>query len=69
MAQPAIDTEADLAASNDIKSLFSRFGEFSSASGYQEIVRNDNAYHAARRWPLLAEIQGIDPAAGEDADA
>jgi hypothetical protein len=48
-----------------VTSLFSQFGEYAAgSSSYQEVVRNDAAYSAACRWPLLAEIQGV----GVDAD-
>lgn len=46
---------------NDVASLFSHFGPFSgSAAAYRELVREEAALNAAQRWPLLAEIQGID---------
>lgn len=62
MGHPASKPGSNAAFGNDVTSLFSRFGEFASGSdNYQEVVRNDAAYSAACRWPLLAEIQGITP--------
>lgn len=46
--------------SNDIASLFSRFGAMAQPGNYQEVVRQEAARHAALRWPLLAEVQGLD---------
>jgi hypothetical protein len=36
----------------------SRFGSFGLTAPYQELVRQDAAVHASRRWPLLAELLG-----------
>lgn len=44
---------------NDVKSLFSHCGVFSKKAEYRELVREDAAYHAVCRWPLLAELQGL----------
>ncbi len=61
MGQPASKPESDALFRNDVTSLFSRCGEYTAGSGsYQEVVRNDAAYGAACRWPLLAEIQGME---------
>jgi hypothetical protein len=43
---------------NDVSSLLSRFGSFGLTAPYQELVRQDAAIHASRRWPLLAELLG-----------
>lgn len=53
--------------SNDIASLFSRFGAMAQPGNYQEVVRQEAARNAALRWPLLAEVQGLtsEPAAPE----
>ncbi len=44
---------------SDVTSLFSRLGAFNGSAQYQELVREDAAYSAAVRWPLLAELQGL----------
>jgi len=46
----------------DVTRLFSQFGPFSGKTPYQEVLHDEAAYRAACRWPLLAELQGIDPA-------
>lgn len=69
----AVDSEfaEQLAASspisgNDVGSLFSHFGPFSgNATAYRELVREEAALNAVHRWPLLAEIQGIDNEASQ----
>jgi hypothetical protein len=43
---------------NDVSSLLSRFGSFGVSAQYQELVRQEAAIHASRRWPLLAELVG-----------
>jgi hypothetical protein len=61
MAQANI--KPDFQVGNDVTSLFSRFGEFATGAAretYQEVHRQDAAYEAACRWPLLAEIQNLD---------
>lgn len=45
---------------SDVTSLFSNFGSFSKGARYRELVREEAAYHAVCRWPLLAELQGVD---------
>ena len=47
-------------ADNDVAGLFSHFGAFSKGAEYKEFVLEDAAANAARRWPLLAEIEEID---------
>lgn len=44
---------------NDVKDLFSHFGVFSKKTEYRELVREEAAYNAVCRWPLLAELQGL----------
>lgn len=44
--------------SNDIRSLFARFGQAEDAPRYLETVRDAAAQQALLRWPLLAEVQG-----------
>lgn len=46
----------------DIGSLFSRFHASQTRIRYQEIQRQQAAGNALTRWPLLAEIQGLDGA-------
>lgn len=52
---------SSLTDGNDVVSLFSHFGPLSGSNAtYRELVREEAALNAAQRWPLLAEIQGID---------
>jgi hypothetical protein len=51
------------AVGSDITTLYTRFGQPGDAAHYQEIVRDQAALHAALRWPLLAEMQGVPVAA------
>ena len=44
---------------SDISTLYTRFGKAGEAGHYQEVVRDHAAMHAALRWPLLAEMEGI----------
>jgi hypothetical protein len=44
-----------MAASEDINTLFRRFG--GNAGGYQEIVSRDQADSAEHKWPLLSQIR------------
>lgn len=64
--------QPNLVIGNDVTSLFSRFGEFttnSDVSTYKEVIRHEAAYEAACRWPLLAEISGLHmDASGEEPD-
>ena len=53
-ARPLVDDTP-----SDITTLYTRFGQASAAGTYQEIVRDQSAMHAALRWPLLAEMQGV----------
>lgn len=57
-------------SSNDVRNAFTHFNaasarvtHFNAASAressYGEIVRDESCLRAARRWPLLAEIQGL----------
>lgn len=53
---------------NDIASLYSRFPGAATLGTYQEIQRELAAKAGLGRWPLLAEIQGIQggPESGSD---
>jgi hypothetical protein len=44
---------------NDVASLFSHFGAFGKKGAYHEVVRDEEAYAAACRWPMLAELQAL----------
>lgn len=54
------NSDIPAAIGSDINSLFSRFGKIGEAATYREVVRDTAAIHAALRWPLLAEVQGIE---------
>jgi hypothetical protein len=58
----SVANPSTLLSVNDVTSLFSQFGAFSGNRQYHELVREEAAINAACRWPLLAEIQGIDAA-------
>ena len=49
---------------NDVAVLFSHFGDRAQGTAYRELVREDAAVIAASRWPLLAEIEGIESTPG-----
>jgi hypothetical protein len=53
---------ADLLAlsDNDVSTLFSHFGNLSDYRCYQELKQEQAAFDAACRWPLLAELAGVD---------
>jgi hypothetical protein len=53
-----------MVVSDDIGNLFQRFG--GDADGYQEFARDDDAKHAASRWPLVAalDISHAEPVSG-----
>lgn len=51
---------------NDVSDLFSNFGAFSPSVRYRELVRDEAAYQAVCRWPLLAELQGMDESESSD---
>jgi hypothetical protein len=46
---------------NDIESLFKIIDQ--NPSEYQEIVRDEDLLQSRKRWPLIAEIQSVDPLA------
>lgn len=46
---------------DDIGRLYTRFGQPGEAAHYRELLRDQAALHAALRWPLLAEVQGMEP--------
>jgi len=60
-----------MSVSDDIGNLFQRFG--GDADRYQEVARDDDAKHAASRWPLLTALDighpGQVPGAGRPAPA
>jgi hypothetical protein len=50
---------ADMSVSDDIDNLFQRFG--GNPDRYQEVARDDDAKHAAARWPLLSALDIAQP--------
>jgi hypothetical protein len=46
-------------SSNDVRNAFTHFNAVSARESYGEIVRDEARLRAARRWPLLAEIQSL----------
>lgn len=63
MSSPALIKPPAAAVGSDITSLLSHFGQSADALQYQEVARQEQAGLAARRWPLLAAMQGLDRAA------
>jgi hypothetical protein len=62
----AVEADAFAVPGNDIAALFSYFSgtpqsRRSSGWVYRELVREEAALAAAGRWPLLAEIEGLEP--------
>lgn len=50
---------ANMSVSDDIGNLFQRFG--GNPDRYQEVARDDDAKHAASRWPLLSAVDIAQP--------
>ncbi|HEY4350573.1 MAG TPA: cellulose biosynthesis protein BcsP, partial [Paraburkholderia sp.] len=48
-----------MSVSDDIGNLFQRFG--GNPDRYQEVARDDEAKHAASRWPLLSALDIAHP--------
>src|SRR5262249_53047129 len=54
-----------MSVSDDVGNLFRRFG--GDAGQYQEVARDDDAKHAALRWPLLNALDIAHPEPVPDA--
>jgi hypothetical protein len=67
MSSAALTQPPAAAVGSDIASLLSHFGQSADALQYQEVARQEQADQAARRWPLLAAMQGLGGAAPDGA--
>lgn len=59
MGKPDLPSHSRAAVARDIDHLYTHFGALVDRQLYQEVAQHEAACHAARRWPLLAAMQGI----------